>query len=341
MQHGDWAPSAGAVASRLISPIVAFCQPPEWNPAMTTHHFTPTIFHNTLGSHAPALNIRDGDTVVAATLDAHGFDASGRQPGNRPNPMSGPVYVDGAEPGDTLQVRIDAIAMTRPTGWTFQVLSPNVVDPGAVARFPERQKTEWLIDTKAQRARLADPPASLKDWSVAVEPIIGCFGVAPDLGQAISTATSGRYGGNMDYRGFGAGVEVMFPVAVAGALFYLGDVHAQQCDGEIVGTGIETAAAVTFTVKLLKGKKIGWPRGRNATGIFTIGNARPLDQALQHATTEMLDWLMADYGLDEVAASHIMGQAVRYDIANVFNPAYSVACRIAADALKGVKRSAA
>ena len=308
---------------------------------MTTHRFTPSTSYNTIGTHPAALSIRDGDSVVAATLDAHGFDAQGKQPGNRPNPMTGPFFIEGAEPGDTLQVRIDAITMTRASGWTFQTLSPNVVDPGAVPRFPERQKTQWVIDAKAGRARLADPPASLKDWSAAVEPMIGCFGVAPDLGQAISTATSGRYGGNMDYRGFRAGVEVMFPVSATGALFFLGDVHAQQCDGEIVGTGIETASDVTFSVKLLKGMKIGWPRGRNATEIFTIGNARPLDQALQHATTEMLDWLMTDYGLDEVAASHIMGQAVRYDVANVFNPAYSVACRIALAALGGVKRSTA
>jgi len=87
----------------------------------------------------------------------------------------------------------------------------------------------------------------------------------------------------------------------------------------------------------LKDTKIGWPRGMNEHEIFTIGNARPLDQALQHATTEMHDWLMADYGLDAVAASHVMGQAVRYDVANVFNPAYSVACRVAKSALAGLR----
>ena len=275
--------------------------------------------------------------MIAETVDAHGFDRHGNKPGDRPNPMTGPFFVTGAEPGDTLQVRIDAIRMTRATGWTFDTLSPNVVDPGAVARFPERRKTGWVIDAQKGRAWLAEPPASLQNWSVAVEPMIGCFGVAPDVGQAISTATSGRYGGNMDYRGFCAGVDVMFPVSAPGALFFLGDVHAQQCDGEIVGTGIETAAEVTFTVKLIKNRKIGWPRGMTETEIFTVGNSRPLDQALQHATTEMLDWLMEDYGLDEVAASHIMGQAVRYDVANVFNPAYSVACRIAKSALTGLK----
>lgn len=300
---------------------------------MTTHRFTPSALHNTMGSHAPALTIASGDTVIASTADAHGFDFRGEKIADRPNPMTGPFFIEGAEPGDALLISIRDIRMTRATGWTFDALSLNVVDPGAVQRFPSRNKVEWLIDAENGRARLAEPPPALAGWSVAVEPMIGCFGVAPDLGQAISTATSGRYGGNMDYRGFRAGVEVMFPVAVPGALFFLGDVHAQQCDGEIVGTGIETAAEVTFTARVLKGQKIGWPRGMNETEIFTIGNARPLDQALQHATTEMLDWLVADYALDEVAASHVMGQCVRYDVANVFNPAYSVVCRVARAAL--------
>lgn len=300
---------------------------------MTMHRFTPTTLHNSIGSHAPAMVIASGDSVTAATVDAHGFDFRGDKIGDRPNPMTGPFFVTGAEPGDALLIAIRDIRMTRATGWTFDVLSPNVVDPNAVQRLPARRKTEWLIDAAQGRARLAEPPPALAGWSVAVEPMIGCFGVAPDLGQAITTATSGRHGGNMDYRGFRPGVEVMFPVAVPGALFFLGDVHAQQCDGEIVGTGIETAAEVTFTARVLKGQKIGWPRGMNETEIFTIGNARPLDQALQHATTEMLDWLTSDHGLDAVAASHVMGQCVRYDVANVFNPAYSVVCRVARQAL--------
>jgi acetamidase/formamidase len=220
-------------------------------------------------------------------------------------------------------VRIGEIRMTSTTGWTYDVLSPTVLDPQAVPRLPERRKTSWLIDAANNRARLAEPPVALAEWSVPIEAMIGCFGVAPDLGQAISTATSGRHGGNMDYRGFRAGTEAMFPVAVPGGLFFLGDVHAQQGDGEIVGTGIETAAEV----------KIVWPRGRTAEEIFTIGNARPLDQALQHATTEMLDWITTEHGLDAVAASHVMGQLVRYDVANVFNPAYSVACRMPRSAL--------
>ena len=130
-------------------------------------------------------------------------------------------------------------------------------------------------------------------------------------------------------RGFRPGTTVYFPVSVQGAFFFLGDGHACQGDGEIVGTGIETSFEIEFSVRLLKGKWIGWPRGENADDIFTVGNARPLDQALQHATTEMLDWLERDHGLDATAASHLLGQAVRYEVANVFNPAYSVVCRLA------------
>ena len=137
----------------------------------------------------------------------------------------------------------------------------------------------------------------------------------------------------MDYRRFGPGTTVYFPVAVEGALLYLGDGHYCQGDGEIVGTGIETSFEVEFSVHVHKGRAIGWPRGETEKYIFAVGNARPLDQALQHATTEMLDWLQADYGLDAIAASHLMGQCVRYDIANVFNPAYSVACRLAKSVL--------
>lgn len=305
---------------------------------MTTHNFAPTRFYNSIGSHEPVLIVGDGDTVVTETLDAHGFDRQGEKRADGPNPMTGPFYVSGAERGDALLIRIDRITMVRSTGWTFQVLSPNVVNPNAVARFPGRQMTDWIIDITTGRARLTKPQAALRDWSVAVKPMIGCFGVAPAMGQSISTATSGPYGGNMDYRGFGAGVDVMFPVSAPGGLFFLGDVHAAQGDGEIVGTGIETAAEVKFRVDVVKRKSIGWPRGSNTGEIFTIGNARPLDQALQHATTEMLDWLIQDYGLDEVSASHVMGQAVRYDIANVFNPAFSVVCRIGRDWLTGLQQ---
>ena len=98
----------------------------------------------------------------------------------------------------------------------------------------------------------------------------------------------------MDYRGFVSGVTVYFPVAVAGALLFAGDGHALQGDGEIAGTGIEISFDIEITVQVQKGKQISWRRGENGDYIFTVGNRRPLDQSVQHATSEMLRWLQAD-----------------------------------------------
>ncbi|HVW94290.1 MAG TPA: acetamidase/formamidase family protein [Devosia sp.] len=296
---------------------------------MATHRFAPSVWYNTIGSHPPALTVASGDTVVTETIDAGSFDKHGVQRKHGPNPMNGPIYVEGAEPGDSLRVDIGAMRPIRSTGWTMAPLSALVVEPEAARDLPPRQQVTWLIDCDALTTRLAEPPPGLEQLVLPLEPMIGCFGVAPALEQAISTATSGPYGGNMDYRGFGPGTTVWLPVSAPGALFHLGDCHAVQGDGEIVGTGIETCFEVTVTLTVEKGRRIAWPRGRKGEDIFTIGNARPLDQALQHATTEMLSWLMADYGLSPVAASHLLGQVVRYDIGNVFDPAYTIACRVA------------
>ncbi|TCH97121.1 acetamidase [Roseococcus sp. SYP-B2431] len=295
---------------------------------MATHRFRPTRYHNTLGTAEPVLHVADGDTIIAATVDASGLDANEVAVASRPNPMTGPFFIEGAEPGDTLAVRIDRLTPSRATGWTYSPLALTVLDPAAIPDRPPPQRAVWTIDNNAGTVRLREPERGLEDFAPDIQPMIGCFGVAPAGGQAFSTATSDRNGGNMDYRLFAPGTTAWFPVAVPGALFYLGDGHACQGDGEITGTGIETSFEMEVTFQVLK-RTIAWPRGETAEDIFTIGNARPLDQALQHATTEMSRWLGEDYGLDARAASHLMGQVVRYDVGNVFNPAFTVACRIA------------
>ena len=296
---------------------------------MARHVFVPSRFHNVLGTRDPVLSIADGDTVVTTTLDAGGRDHEYVQRTTPPNPMTGPFLVEGAEPDDALAIRIDRMTPTRPTGWTFSVLAANVVDPQAVRLLPERETVEWTIDAAAGTVRLKEPPASLAYLTLPFAPMIGCFGVAPPIGQAISTATSGEHGGNMDYRYFRPGTTAYFPVFAPGALFFLGDGHASQGDGEIVGTGIETSFEIEFTVRVLKNRRLGWPRGETADEIFTVGNARPLDQALQHATTEMLRGLGEDCGLDRPAGSPLRGQGVRYGVGNVYDPAYTVGCRVA------------
>ncbi len=295
---------------------------------MTTHRFAATAWHNVLGTLPPALRIASGDAIVTETLDAAGVDKDGVQRASGPNPMNGPIYVEGAEPGDALRVEILRMTPNRSSGWTRASLAGNVVDPETVRDLPSREKVTWQIDAAAGTVRLAEPPAGLEHLVLPLEPMIGCFGVAPRLGQAFSTATSAENGGNMDYRGFGPGATVWFPVAVPGALFFLGDCHAIQGDGEIVGTGVETSYEVEVRLTVEKARNLVWPRGESADAIYSVGNARPLDQALQHATTDMFNWLCADFGLSPTAASHLMGQVVRYEVGNVYDPAYTMVCRI-------------
>ncbi|MCJ7548245.1 MAG: acetamidase/formamidase family protein [Anaerolineae bacterium] len=304
---------------------------------MTVHRFEPTQFHNAFGPHAAVLRIADGDSVETTTLDAHGYDARGEQVGEPPNPQTGPFYVEGAEPGDAVAVTIEVATPNRDTGWTYTPVASHVVDADFVPELPVRERMTWALDLVRGTARPAEPVPGLAGLVLPLAPMLGCLGVAPAHGQAIWTATSGPHGGNMDYRGLVAGTTVTFPVFVPGALIHMGDGHAVQGDGEIVGTGIETSFDVRFSVRVLKGKEIGWPRGEDADYLFTMGNARPLDQALQHATTEMLRWLAEDYGLGFGAGSTLLGQVVRYEVGNVFDPAYTMVCKVSKAVLESLR----
>jgi amidase len=247
--------------------------------------------------------------------------------------MTGPFYVRGAEPGDRLVVTLDKLTPNRNRGWTRKVVASNIVDPEFVPSQPVFDDLEaiafWDVDANAGTATLTEPAdTKLGKVVLPIRPMVGCFGVAPMGGQAISTATSGEHGGNMDYRHFVEGVTVYFPVFAEGALFHIGDGHALQGDGEIVGTGIEISMDVQFTVRVRKNTPIRWPRGEDDDYIFTVGNARPLDQATQHATTEMIHWLQEGYGLDSVGAQILMGQCVQYDLGNMYDPAYTMVCKM-------------
>ncbi len=299
---------------------------------MTYHRFEPQVYHTTIGTHDPVLEIESGDRVSTTTVDARGQDSNGDRVTERGNPQTGPFAIKGAEPGDTLAVVLEELRPNRSWGWTGTSLAANVLDPEYEASFEDdfEGTAKWMVDAEAGTAQLSKPEASpLCGIALPLAPMVGCFGVAPPRGQAISTSTSSTHGGNMDYRGFSAGVKVYFPVFVPGALFFIGDGHALQGDGEIVGTGIEISFDVTFTVELIKGAgEIGWPRAESDEYIMAVGNARPLDQCVQHATTEMVKWLQSGYGLDARTAHLLLGQSVEYDVGNMYDPAYTMVCKV-------------
>jgi len=303
------------------------------------HEFEPTGYFNSFGSHEPVLTIASGDRVRTSTADAFGNGRDGSPVATRGNPLTGPFLVEGAEPGDVLVVRLESIVPNRDHGYTISSIATHLVDADYTSELPARERVTWSVDVAAGVATLSDEAATPREVEVALRPMLGCIGVAPAGGQAISTATSGPYGGNMDYREVEPGATVMLPVFVPGALFFVGDGHAVQGEGEIVGTGIEISMDVAFSVELVKSSDVAgavrWPRMETATHLIALGNARPLDQALQHATTELVRWLCTEHGYDTRGASHLLGQAGEYDIGNVFDPAYTVAAKISKAALQG------
>jgi amidase len=297
-----------------------------------THRFSPTAFYSTYSfAHPPALRIKPGDHVITKTLDAGGSDENGKQVVSiGPNPQIGPFYIEGAEPGDVLVVTFDKIVTNRKTSFSGSALSPYTADPQSLLQRQQGQapRTNWVIDNEKGVARLEMADLLPNVMELPLRPMLGCVGVAPARKEAISSQTPGPWGGNMDYNGLNSGVKLMLQVNEPGALLFMGDGHARQGDGEVVGTGMETSMDVEFTVDLIKKKTIAWPRLENTEYIMVLASARPLLEAFEHATTEMQKLLIADYGFNERGAAAFMGQAVEYEIANVVDPSFTVVAKM-------------
>jgi amidase len=296
-----------------------------------THRFQPTQFHNTFSSaHAPVLRIKPGDHVITSTIDAGGTDAAGVRRGQGPNPQTGPFFIEGAEPGDTLVVHLLRLETNRATGFSASLLAPYTADPAflRLEALREPKNVTWHIDKQKGVAFIDPGEFKGPRIELPLRPMLGCIATAPANKAAIPTTYPDNFGGNMDYNGMGAGATVMLPVFEPGALLFLGDGHARQGDGEVDGTAIETSLDVEFSVDLLK-KKISWPRLENQDFIMALGSSRALNEAFQHATTELLRWMMETYGFDERGASLLLGQAMEYDVSNLVDPEFTIVAKMA------------
>ena len=290
-------------------------------------------------SHPPVLRIKSGDSVVTSTRDAsNDVYATGdktlfpKLDLSKVNPQTGPFYIEGAEPGDTLVVHIDKIDFNRDWGWGgsipyFGVLAPEYKTMMITAPAPDKLFI-WRLD-RSRRVGILDLPNSrIGRVEVPLRPFFGTIGTAPSGKECISSLVPGQHGANMDFNEVVEGVTMYFPVNEKGALFMLGDGHAAQGDGEIHGAAIETSFNVKFTVNLMKGKRIGWPRLVNDKYIMYIGSTRPLIDALRLACSDLISWMVEEYGYDKLEALHLLGQTAEIEIANVVDPQYSVACML-------------
>jgi len=306
-----------------------------------THRFEPKEFYNLFsGAIKPVLTIKPGDHVITSTIDARGVDAAGATRGRGPNPETGPFFIQGAEPGDTLVVHLIKLETNRATGYSGTLLAPYAADPAFLRSegLHEGKGVTWQIDKAKGIAYVESSDFKPGRIELPLRPMLGCIGTAPAGHAAIPSSTPDNFGGNMDYKGMGAGVTLMLPVNEPGALFFLGDGHARQGDGEVTGGAIETSLDVEFSVDVIKGKKINWPRLENDDYIMVLGSSRSLIEALQHANTEMQRWLMADFGFDERGSSLLMGQAMEMEVANVVDPEFTMVAKMAKARLAGLRR---
>jgi acetamidase/formamidase len=312
-----------------------------------THLVESRHFWYTYGPNEPAVTVSAGDRVVAETCDAHGFDAqrqplpdqlkqsSGDTSYRENNPLTGPVYVCDAAPGDVLAVRIEEIALTRRYAWSRFL--PNFgaftgEGPGRLMLLNDplpEMLFEWDLDLEREVGRLQLKHSALRQVEIPLHPFIGSIGVAPAFGRVEMALTPGEYGGNMDCPQVCAGATLYLPVWVRGAYLVFGDIHAAQGDGEICGVALETTARVTLQLDLIKtnGQGIRWPRLEDAEHIMVIGSARPLMDCVRIAHFELVEWLVADFGFDRWEAFELLSQVGSMRVGNVVDPNYSVVAR--------------
>jgi acetamidase/formamidase len=177
-----------------------------------------------------------------------------------------------------------------------------------------------VLDREKGIGRLKNPSEHLKNYTVKLQPMVGCLAVAPPAHQAFRTGYPGTFGGNMDYNQIREGTTVYLPVSVPGALLFIGDGHAAQGDGELTGNALETSLDVEFTVDVISGRASNGPRAENSEYLMSSGIGNSLTDALQQATTQLVNWLQSDYALTPNEAAVVLGTAMQYDIAEVVDP---------------------
>jgi amidase len=310
--------------------------------APKTHDFEPSQFHLYFSAKvAPVLRIHPGDTVRTWSVDAGGRDKQGNRRSAGGNPQTGPFYVEGAMPNDTLVVRLNRVRTNRDWAQSGSTIMRNALEPGTLGnlKWDEGFNSRWKLDAAAGVAVLEKPTDSLKNFQVPLQPMLGCVAVAPAGESSVRTTDSGRFGGNMDYNQIREGTTIYLPVYHPGALLFLGDGHAAQGDGELTGDALETSMDFEFTVDLIRDRNFGHPLAENGEFLISIGIGGSLDQALQQATSGLVRWLERDFKLTPSEAAMLLGFALKYDVVDLVGTQVSIAAKLPKAALARLTKS--
>jgi acetamidase/formamidase len=299
----------------------------------------------TFGGAAPLARVRPGTVLEVFTEDCFaGRVRSSDDLVSRVcdfpflNPQTGPFYIEGAEPGDTLAVHFVSITPARDWGASTTVplfgaltsthLTATLQDP-----LPERVWI-WQLDRQAGVCRFsaADSDATV---DLPMDPMHGTVGVAPANLEVRSALVPDAFGGNMDTPEMRAGVTCYLGVNVEGALFSLGDGHARQGEGETCGVAVETAMDTVVIVDLIKGMATPWPRLESDDYLMSTGSARPLEDAFRIAQLDLVQWVSAECGLTQLDSYQLLSQAVESPLANVCDVNYTSMAKVRKSYLPG------
>jgi len=286
-------------------------------------------------SYAPVARLKSGNILETNTVDCFGNaikkpgDTLSMAPGD--NPLTGPFYIDGAEPGDTLAIKILDLQVDGNQG--IGALAPgfgaiNSTNYTPMLNPPIKEKIWFYPIDHATNTATFQALDSKYTVKIPLHPFFGCIGVAPAGGEARSSVVPEAFGGNMDSPEASVGNTVYFPVNTPGAMLFLGDGHAAMGDGEVAGTAIEIPLRSRVQVHVIKGQKINWPRFENDQYIMTVGAYRPLDDALRIAFTELVSWIHNDYGLSEMDAYELLSKVAEIRLSEMVDPNYVVVAKI-------------
>jgi len=321
---------------------------------MTPIDFLSSRFHYTYGAHAPTLQVQPGDAIRVTCPDCDNVMADGsvlteeQRHVDTPdavqgNPLAGPIYIEDAKPGDTLAVTINAVELDRELGMTLLAPSHGVLpdhrvtpligdEKNAGSPTTPRHMYHWQIDTTAGTATMSNPVGG-QALSVQLDPFVGCIGVCPAKGCEVSSLNCGEFGGNLDLPMVRPGTTVFLPVNREGALLMMGDLHAAQGHGEVIGGGIETSGKIVCTVGIIKGAGIESCRMRDSQMLWAIGTHDDLQQAIQLAYAGLLDWLAQPGVVDRYDMYNLLSQTATVTVGNLNEAPYPAAAGVRLDRL--------
>jgi amidase len=300
-----------------------------------SYDYDPKVFYGTYSAaEPPALHIFPGDTVTTRTIDAAGRDAQATRHGTGGDANTGPFYVEGALPGDTLVVKLLKVQVNKPIGRQGSRFNQRAVTQAyaLAAKYDPTFNGSWQQDSQNKIAAL---PASngLPHLTIPLKPMLGCISVAPP-GEEQDTGTDlGVFGGNLDYNDNVEGTTLYFPVFHPGALLGMGDAHGAMGDGEVVGTGLETSADITFSVDVIRGYATPQVRAETSDYLISFGVSGSVPDSIQIATAQLAEWIKHDYNLSDSEVALFLGDVLKYDITELVDPHLDVVAKVPKSAI--------